>query len=164
MGAGSRSIREEGAAWPAAPRLLPLASVSSFESFAEYGGMTLNSSLSSSSCSSSSPSSICESRGPAILSINGCGRAWRKVQGATALKAGIKHTEIEKNTCCSSCSQKPCYHVNKNSSSQDLFSSSVLLILSIVVLENNRVLFVRVHLHPNTCVYSTSMHQYIRKS
>lgn len=116
---GSGSISEEGAVWPAAPRLPPLASVSGFESFAEYGGMTLNSSLSSSSSSSSS--SICENREWAVLSINGFGRAWKKVQGLTALKAGIKHTEPKKkNTSCCSCSKKPCCDVHKNSFSQEV--------------------------------------------
>ena len=80
----SSSNGNTGTARLAAPRLLPRAPDSMFESFSEYGGMTLNSSLPSSSCccSSCSLSSICKKKGKerVILPINRRGGAWREVR------------------------------------------------------------------------------------
>lgn len=99
MSVGSSSSSSNGTtgtARPAAPRLLPLAPDSILESFSEYGGMTLNSSLSSSSCSSCSLSSICKSRERVILPINRSGGAWREAQDvnferkSTTLNTGFK--------------------------------------------------------------------------
>lgn len=80
MRVGSSSNGNVSTAWLASPRWLPLAPDSVLESFSEYGGMRLNSSLASSSCSSSSLSSICKKTEREIPPINTSSDAWKGEQ------------------------------------------------------------------------------------
>lgn len=141
MNIGSSSNGNTGTARVAAPCLLPLAPDSMLESFSEYGGMTLNSSLASSSCSSSSLSSICKSGERVIFPINGSGGAWMAVQ----------HVNFKRKTS----TQNFKLHMKIRLQPKQPQSELVMLRVNILTVHLSWILVTFLHLHTNHEHYCT---------